>query len=273
MKTEQRDREYLFEQGAAEDERLRAQSGMIDQLTGELLDAAELRPGWRVLDLGSGTGSVSLLAAERVGPDGFVLGIDRDAETVDRARRDMAERGVSNVDFQVGDVQTLDGVEGGFDAVVGRLVYMYVPDPVEALRQAYARVRPGGLVCLQEADFTGSWAAPMTPLWQQIHGWLQETMAKAGADACMGHKLFASFRAAGLPDPELDVRIWIRSCADFPAYNWADVVNATLPLMEKLGVATREQLGPDTLSERLKADLVAHDGIMMVGPLFGAWSR
>lgn len=265
-------REYLFEQDEAEDERLRAQSDKLDELTADLFDKIGLQRGWRVLDLGSGAGNVSLLAAERVGPEGSVLGVDRDPSTVERAQADMARRGVRNVEFRVGDVQTLDNLEGSFDAVVGRLIYMYVADPVEALRQAYARLRPGGLVCLQEMDLSNLWAYPMTPLWQQVHGWLQRTLELAGVDARTGYRLFPSFRAAGLPDPELGIDWVIRGAGDLPDYTWADIVCGTLPLMEKLGVTTREELGPETLSDRMKAELIAHDGVMMLGPCLHAWT-
>ncbi|MCR3720408.1 MULTISPECIES: class I SAM-dependent methyltransferase [Prauserella salsuginis group] len=264
---------YLFERDEAEDERLRAQSGLLNAMTTELLDHIGLGPGWRVLDLGTGAGDVAYLAADRVGPTGSVSGIDRDPATAERAQADARRRGYANVEFRTGDAQTLEGIDGDFDAVVGRLIYMYVADPVEALRQAYARVRPGGLVCLQEADLTNTWAHPMTPLWQQAYDWLQETMRLAGVNPRMGYDLFATFRAAGLPDPEIGISWRLRGASELPEYTWADIVCGTLPLMEKFGVATREEVQPETLGERLKADLREHDGIMTIGPFPHAWTR
>ncbi len=270
MATTEQQSEYLFIQDEAEDQRLRAQSDVLDEFTAELFDQIGFQRGWRVLDLGCGAGNVSLLAAERVGPEGTVVAVDRDPATVERAQADMAGRGITNIDFRVADAQSLDGVEGDFDAVVGRLVYMYLPDPVEGLRQAYQRLRPGGLIFLQETDLANVWAEPMTPLWQQTHDWLQSTMELAGVEARMGFRLFPIFRAAGLPDPDLGVQWTVRPCDDLPGYTWADIVNGVAPLMEKLGVATREQLGPETLRERLTSELLANDGIMMIGPFFNA---
>ena len=124
---------YPFADRAAEDERLIAQGRLFDPLTQRFLRQAGLAPGMRVLDLGSGAGNVARLAAELVGPDGAVVGIERDPAAVELARR---RTDAPNVEYRVGDAETLDGVEGGFDAVVGRLVLMYLKDPAAALRRA-----------------------------------------------------------------------------------------------------------------------------------------
>src|SRR5207302_1677730 len=111
--------EYVLPNSTAEDERLLAQGKIIDPLTRRVLVEAGLTPGMRVLDLGSGAGSVALLAAELVGPEGAVVGIERDSGAAERAQRRARAAGVDNTEFRAGDVQTLEGVEGGFDAVTG----------------------------------------------------------------------------------------------------------------------------------------------------------
>lgn len=108
---------------------------------------------------------------------------------------------------------------------------------------------------------------------EQVHTWLQETMRTTGIEPRMGHKLFAAFRSAGLPDPDMNLESMVVGGHQAPAHGWANVISAALPLMEKHGVTTREQLDPETLSERLSAELMAHDGIMITGPLIGAWTR
>ncbi len=142
---------YPFSDRVAEDERLVSQGELFDPLTRRLFEQAGLAPGMRVLDLGSGAGNVARLAAEFVGPTGAVVGIEADPAAVDLARR---RTHVDNVEFRVGDVQTLAGVEGHFDVVVGRLVLMYLTDAAAALREAATRLRPAGLICMHEADLT-----------------------------------------------------------------------------------------------------------------------
>src|SRR5881394_3096427 len=116
---------YPFTDRAAEDERLIAQGVVFDPLTRRVLRHAGLVPGMRVLDLGSGAGNVARLVADLVGPDGSVVGIEQDPTAVALARR---RTDAPHVEYRVADVQTLDGIEDGFDAVVGRLVLMYLPD-------------------------------------------------------------------------------------------------------------------------------------------------
>lgn len=262
---------YPFADRAAEDERLAAQGALFDPLTRRVLEQAGLSWGMRVLDLGSGSGNVARLAAELVGPDGWVVGIEQDPVAVEFARRRTA---AANVEFRVGDAQTLDGVEDTFDAVVGRLVLMYLPDRAAALRRAAARVRPGGLVCLHEADLEYLWASPQTPLWSQIRAWFLEALEKAGIERRMGPSLFTAFRSAGLPGPRMVIESFADGGPDAhtPAWAWANVVSAAVPLMERLGVTTWAEVSPATLADRLLAETRADDGCVILPPMTGAWA-
>jgi 2-polyprenyl-3-methyl-5-hydroxy-6-metoxy-1,4-benzoquinol methylase len=105
----------------------------------------------RVLDLGCGGGDVSFLAAEMVGGEGSVLGVDRGAPAVEKACQKARERGISNVNFVCAALDDLHFPDS-FDAVVGRLILCHLPDPVLAVRQAALQVRRGGLVIFHEGD-------------------------------------------------------------------------------------------------------------------------
>jgi SAM-dependent methyltransferase len=260
---------YPFADRVAEHQRLIAQGPLFDPLTRRLFQAAGLAPGMRVLDLGSGAGNVARLAADLVGPDGAVVGVDADPAAVELARQ-HTEAG--NVEFRVADAQTLDGMEGGFDAVTGRLILLYLPDPAAALRQAAARVRPGGLVCMHEADLAYLWASPQPALWSQVRAWFLDALEKAGAEARMGPKLHSLFRAAGLSPSRLLMETYAEGGPDAPAWGWANVVAGVAPLMEKLGVATRAELDLETLADRLLAETVSVDGCVICPPMTGAWS-
>ncbi len=84
------------------------------------------------------------------------------------------------------------------DFVTGRLVLMYLSDPAAVLRRAAELVRPGGMMCMHEADLDYLTASPMTPLWTQVHGYFTQALEKAGFAVRMGPALFTAFRAAGL---------------------------------------------------------------------------
>jgi SAM-dependent methyltransferase len=198
-----------------------------------------------------------------------VVGIEADPAAGELARRRTQ---AANIEFRVGDVQTLAGVEDGFDAVVGRLVVMYLTDPVAALRRAAALLRPGGLICLHEADLTYPPASPQTPLWAQVHGWFNDALEKAGIERRMGPSLFPAFRAAGLPGPHLLVEAFAEGGPQAPAWAWANVISAAVPLMERLGVASSADVQPATLADRLLADTLGCDGCVLGPPMVGAWA-
>jgi ubiquinone/menaquinone biosynthesis C-methylase UbiE len=85
----------------------------------------------RVLDVGSGSGDVAFLAARMVGPGGRVIGTDRAVEAVTRASGRVKAVGLENVEFLLGDPTEMK-FDQPFDAVIGRLVLMYYPDPASA---------------------------------------------------------------------------------------------------------------------------------------------
>jgi ubiquinone/menaquinone biosynthesis C-methylase UbiE len=89
--------EYALGHSELELKRLILQAGILRDITERLLRDAGLRQGMRVLDLGSGTGDVSMLAADIVGPSGSVVGIDRNQRTVELAQRRASEAGYSQL--------------------------------------------------------------------------------------------------------------------------------------------------------------------------------
>ena len=94
-----------------------------------------------------------MAAAELVGADGEVIGVDVNAEILETARARAQGAGLANIQFLAGDARTLD-LPNDFDALIGRLVLMYMADPADALKQLTARLRPGAIVAFQEVDFT-----------------------------------------------------------------------------------------------------------------------
>ncbi|MBV9289859.1 MAG: class I SAM-dependent methyltransferase [Hyphomicrobiales bacterium] len=263
--------EYAFADRGHEQRRLASQAELFGPLTERVFREAGVGAGMRVLDLGSGAGDVAMLAARLVGPEGEVVGIERDPEAVASATARVAQAGFSNIRFVQGDVQALQGIAGGFDAAVGRLVLMYLPDPAAALRRVVELVQPGGLVCIQEGDMAYDWAAPMTPLWVQIRAWFLTTLERAKASARMGLSLYATYVAAGLPGPEL--RLECALGGGDMAWAWANVMRGVLPLMERLGVTTAAELAAETLADRLQDELRAAKGVVISPPLIAAWAR
>ncbi len=111
-----------------------------------------LDPGEDVLDVGCGAGMDTLVAAQMVGADGYVTGIDMTADMAAKARRSAAEMGLANVTIVDGSAEELPFADAGFDVVISNGVIDLIPDK-EAVFSEIARVlRPGGRI--QLADVT-----------------------------------------------------------------------------------------------------------------------
>ncbi len=107
-------------------------------------------PGERVVDVGSGAGMDSLIAARAVGPDGFVIGVDMTPDMLDRAREAAAMAGVENVEFREGLAERLPVDKVWANLVISNGVINLVPDKLGAYRQIARALQPGGRV--QVAD-------------------------------------------------------------------------------------------------------------------------
>ena len=112
------------------------------------VDRVGLAPGDRVLDACCGSGASAIPAAERVGPKGFVLGVDLAADLLELARAKARARGVAHTEFRVGDLLDPALPEAGFDAVVCVFGIFFVPDMASAVRALWRLVRPGGRLAI-----------------------------------------------------------------------------------------------------------------------------
>lgn len=111
-----------------------------------LVADARMRPGLRVLDLGSGTGYPALLAGEVVGTEGTVVGIDLAESMLAVATRKAKTLGLQHVSFRTGDVTSLPFETGSIDAVISRFCLMFLPDIPKAAKEIARVLKPGGYV-------------------------------------------------------------------------------------------------------------------------------
>jgi SAM-dependent methyltransferase len=263
---------YLYELGSADPEmaRLAAISRLYGPMTGAWLDAAGIRPGMRVADLGCGPGDVTLAAAERVGPTGAVVGVDDADHPLELGRRRAREAGLRNVSFERGDVTRWRPAEP-VDAVVGRFILIHLPDPVDQVVRLVGLVRPGGVVAFADVDLTSRAALPEVPLLTASNRWTVETFRRAGRPADMALRLAAVFTAAGLPDVVLTSAAPAERGGD--AVGWSIVagdVTSLLPVMERSGVATAEEVGADTFERRVRAEAAERDAVLLNPLVVGA---
>ena len=275
MADQNSERQYTPGRSDEETQRLIEQSRLFEPITGRFLKSAGIRSGMRVLDIGSGAGDVALAVRDLVGPDGEVVGVDMNPDILETARDRVEEAGHKNVTYHAGDIQTLD-LGDDFDALVGRLVLMYLPDPVAVLKRLIPRLRSGGIVMFQEIDFTitQAYKHPDTPLMGQLGDWIVEVFERSGANATMGLELYRVFTEAGLPEPTLDAGLLVGAASDWPGYSYvADSFRSVVPLLEHYGIATAEEVDVDTIPQRVRAEIEASKRPVVVPPHFAAWAR
>ena len=275
MTDQSSERRYTPGRSEEETQRLIEQSRLFEPITRRFLKSAGLRNGMRVLDIGSGAGDVALAVADLVGSTGEVVGVDMNPEILETARERVEQAGHENVTFHASDIQTID-VGDDFDALVGRLVLMYLPDPVAVLKGLIPRLRSGGIVMFQEIDFTitEAYKHPDTPLMGQLGDWVVEVFERSGANGNMGLELYRVFVEAGLPEPTLDAGLLIGGSADWPGYSYvANSFQSVLPLLEHYGIATAEEVDVETIPQRVRDEFVASKRPVVIPPHIGAWAR
>ena len=254
--------------------RLSTQARLVDPATRWFFSEAGVAPGMRVLDVGSGPGDVAFLVANLVGSSGQVVGADRSAAALVRARERAKARELNNVTFLDGDPATM-AFEKPFDAMVGRWVLMFQPDPGAMLKKLKVHVRPGGVIVFHEADWANVRSNPRVPTFEKCCAWLVEALHKGGAHTRGEHLLFRSFLAAGLPAPKLRTHAVtaggagaieeVRLITDLVRTLSADIV--------RHGIAAADEIDDERLAERILAEMTETNSVITHRADVAAWCR
>lgn len=162
---------------------------------GDPVTLAALKPGQTVLDLGSGGGIDCFLAARQVGADGFVVGVDMTFEMVERACANRARMGITNVDFQLGEIEHLPIADNSVDVVISNCVINLSPDKPQVFREAFRVLKPGGLLSVSDIVTEG-------PLPEEIRG-NPDAWADCVAGALDVQEYLNAIRSAGFEEIQL----------------------------------------------------------------------
>lgn len=172
--------------------------------TVQLLDRVGLSTGMKCLDVGCGGGHVALLMAGIVGPEGRVIGTDTDTEILALARKDAEAANVANVEFQQVDACVCLCQEE-FDLVYARFLLSHLSQPENCLAAMVEACRPGGILVIEDTDFSGSFCYPTCATYERYKELYQKVVQRRGGDPDIGPKLPAMLRRVGIQAVELNL--------------------------------------------------------------------
>jgi SAM-dependent methyltransferase len=166
------------------------------------LVAPHLRPGISLVDFGCGAGSLTCGFASLIAPGG-VLGVDRSADAIGRARALAEQTGLVNVQFTVADISELDLPPDSFDVAHFGNVLRYMREPERAVQLAFRSLKSGAIVAASEGYGAANWAGgPHAESIRLVGRILQDENAAQGGDPNIGGRLRALFRQAGFKQIE-----------------------------------------------------------------------
>ena len=244
--------EYVLATGDAAVNRLRILHNVYGPGTRQVLLRAGIEPGMSVADFGCGTGMITQLLAELVGPSGDVTGIDYSGAQVDQARALLPPK-LTNVRFVEASATDTALPRGSFDLVYSRFLFIHLTDPEAALREMRALLKPGGILVAEDGDLTSGSSEPPSAL-QEFSNLFGALGPKWGVDYTLGRRLFQMVQAADFSQVEVTMNQPVFAHGENKRLMELSVAEAG-PSFVAAGLITKEQLD-ETLAEmkRLSED-------------------
>ncbi|AMB60369.1 hypothetical protein AWU67_05580 [Microterricola viridarii] len=166
-----------------------------------------LAAGQRVLDVGCGPGTITVDLAPRVAP-GEVIGIDSSADVIGQAQALADDSGMHNVRFAVGDVYALDFPDNSFDVVHAHQVMQHLSRPVDAMREIYRVLKPGGILAVRDVIYGSTSWYPELPALDRWLATMRAVMHGNGVFPDAGRSLKAWARHAGFESVTSSASMW-----------------------------------------------------------------
>lgn len=250
-------------------DRLRVLAAARRASTLELFQLAGLRPGMRCVDLGCGSGDVTLDMAALAGAAGRVAGIDADQAKLELARQTARERGLANVVFEVADVGHWTG-PGGYDFVYCRFLLQHLARPADLLHRMWDAVRPGGVLAVEDADLEGLFCDPDNAGFSFYQRMYVEVLARNGGDPTCARRLARYFRETGIPAPEVRLLQEVNASGDAKAMPLL-TLEAIADSIVSSGLATADEV--TAAAQSLRAFTTDPDTLISDPRIFQVWAR
>ena len=231
--------EYVLATGGAATNRLRILHNVYGPGARRVLVEAGISSGMRVADLGSGTGMVTQLLAELVGPTGEVVGVDYNGDQVEQART-LLPAGVSNVHFVQASATDTGLPRESFDLVYSRFLLIHLTEPDSALREMHELLKPNGVLVVEDGDLTTAGSEPPS-CFQEFSNLFGRLGPTWGVDYTLGRRLFQMVLAANFLSPQITFNQPVISRGENKRLLELSVAEAAAAFVEA-GLITNEEL-------------------------------
>jgi SAM-dependent methyltransferase len=195
---------YVIRGGEQGFERLRVLARVMQPVTESLLDRVGVAKGMSCLDVGCGGGQVTCELARRVGPEGKALGLDIDETKLSLARYEAGKRGLTNAEFRKTDIRAAGGNQD-YDLLYSRFLLTHLNDPGRVVDHMRTHLRLGGVMVLEDIDFSGYFTYPPSPSFRRYHQLYTAAVRRRGGDPDIGPRLPMLLAAAGFESVQIHI--------------------------------------------------------------------
>jgi len=233
---------YVLGGTQTEQQRLLMQAEDYKPHARSLLTNIKIQPGSRVIDMGCGPIGILDLLSERVGPDGEVLGLEREARFAEMARIEVAKRGLRNVKIVQADAVHSGLEKNSFDLVHERLVMINLSAPDALLSEMVSLARPGGTVVLEDVDNVSWLCEPAHPSWNVLLDIFHTVHKAGGGDGFIGRRLPNYLRTAGLSNVQTRVQVEAVSVGQYRRTHLVSLLDSIRDKVVAMRLLTGRQL-------------------------------
>jgi len=262
--------EYVLATGTRAGDRLQMLDAIFGPDSRELLTRLGLNRGYRVADIGCGTGQMALWLAQQVTDTGSVYALDASQDQLRVAEETAKAAELRNLSFRQSSAYETGLPRNSFDFVYSRFLMCHLTRPVDALAEMFALLRVGGVLVCEDFEMSAVGTFPATPAYSRLAEISAKVDAKHGVDSDIGPKLTALFLQAGIVRPE----VIIRQPAFLRGENklfWVFTLREAAPAIVDSGAVTAEEL--DDLCAQLSHIADDETKIVLIDRVFQVWGR
>lgn len=208
---------YVLGGTPTEQQRLISQAQGLEPHARSMLERIAIRPGSRTVDFGCGPIGILNLLSERVGPDGVVVGVEREPRFAAMAQAQVRERGLRNVRVIVADALETGLEANSYDFVHERLIFINVPPASQRalLAAMLSLLKPGGTIALQEFDSASFVCDPEHPSWNRLLSIWNDCFHASGGNELTGRSIGRLLRSAGVENVQMKAHVEVAQIGEY----------------------------------------------------------